>query len=99
MNESTDNCIAGSAAVIAAAREQKHIALNSAINEIDTVKNHMLDVLNQIRGPLPETAAVPNECKVNEPTLASVLNAGADNILQKCSSMHNILDEIKEELF
>ena len=83
-----------------APRPVKHVVLADAIETIDALRAHALDVLHKIRGTQSERSLNPDkEPMPAVPSLEEVLAGGPDLIHMKCSAVHEILNEINEALF
>ena len=83
-----------------ALRQVKHLVLADAIETIDALRDHALDVLHKIKGRQSERSLSPDKAPMPAvPSLEEVLAEGPDLIHMKCSAVHEILNEINEALF
>lgn len=77
-------------------KQNKHLELQAAINEMDSVVASANNLLGQIKGSTsPENDSPPRP--VN--SLENVLDGSAQEIRDKCSALHTTLDAIKLALF
>ncbi len=78
-------------------RMSKHMDLLAGVDRVVSVKKSLERLRSEITGsneekPLPDA-------KVSEPTLSSVLNGTGNRLAAEAEEMHNIIGNIREELF
>lgn len=78
------------------AKEDKHISLNNAIDDIDNVIQQAYGILQRIQGGGSGCGTV-DESKT--PSLQEVLNHAPDRIREKNNELYKILDEMNSTLF
>lgn len=83
-------------ACVVAANEDKHVALDDAIESMDNVIQQANGILHHIQGTGSEGTGI---CDSTPRSLQEVLNFGSERIREKNSELHRILDEIKTSLF
>jgi len=80
------------------ARQNLHVDLDEAINDLHSINNHLDELLAKIRGietGKAENIGVPRET----PSLSEVLHGGSAQIRDRISRAHDIINEIDSELF
>jgi hypothetical protein len=83
----------------AASRESKHIVLHNSLKSLQDVKEHAIDLLDEIReSPRPEGEPV-NDVKPLQSSLLRVLDESPETIKNQCSEIHDILNEIRSLIF
>ncbi len=80
-------------------REQKHIALDGAINRLGEVRRRVFAILREIQGVPEEVPPDKDSIKSPSPTLQEVLDGGPDRIHSFCESIEGTLGGIKQSIF
>lgn len=79
-------------------RQEKHVLLNSAINNLERIRDKAQTLLHRIvDGPAP-----PNEIKepdTIDPTLADMLESAPDRINKECEFIDGAISNIENVLF
>lgn len=88
-----------------AERQEKHMELNNAVNDLDSVLQHLNKLINRVRGPAPPLPVAPGSLEEPKrlqdrpPTLVEVLDLAPESIRSKVEEAHRRIDEIQELLF
>jgi hypothetical protein len=80
-------------------RESKHIVLHNSLIGLQEVKEHAINLLNEIRGTSEPEVPVHDNCKSPQPSLLDVLDESPNTIGNQCSEIHEILNDIRALIF
>jgi len=81
-------------------RSHKHMELNWAVNDLRSIVDHVNELLNEIVGPKSEPiCAKDNGAIISEPTFAEVLSQSPDKIRKRIAETHEIIEQIRNQLF
>lgn len=77
---------------------ERHIEIHLAVTEINSVVQHLDELINKINGPTTAEAHTGMN-KEEEPTLSYVLNEAPSEIRRKIDELHKRVDEIQNLIF
>ena len=83
-------------------KQQKHIALNQAIDRLDGICDKAYTILERIKNDNRNSKCDGSneDCpKDVEPSLQEVLDNAPDRIYKKIDDMNGILDELRSSIF
>lgn len=86
-------CVGG----IVSTGQRKHLNLHSAINDMDSIREHLSELIISIDGNRPTTTGPKEGMKqppVMDPTLNDILTDGANRIHTKSDQIHKMIDEV-----
>lgn len=79
-------------------KEDKHLSIDRAINDIDGVISHVQNILDKALGN-PTAIGDPEKCDNAAPNLVDFLNGASDNIRRKMENLHDQLNQLESALF
>ena len=81
-------------------RMSKHMDLLAGVDRIMSVKKSLERLRSEITGSNEEKPKLDPSAKVSaEPTLSYVLNGTGSKLVAEAEDMHNIIGNIREQLF
>lgn len=78
-------------------RREKHIDLNDAIKNLDSVNAHIDELINRLKGPVPGNCL--EDPKETAPSFIDVLDRSPAAIREKAQVAHEKLEELTHLLF
>lgn len=83
----------------ASTTRETHENLHEAIQFIQSISEHLRDLMEKVEGANPERERALDETKDYPPTLRSVLIDGPDSIRRYVDDAHKMIEELQIILF